>query len=1358
MRILKILCFISFVAPLATADDELPIVPQGFTIDVIAKEPFVRNPCAMAFDRLGRICIGQGPQYRNPKPDTPGDRVDILIDKDGDGISDGRKTFAEGFNCIQGLAWRGRDLWVANAPDLTIVRDLDGDDVADEYVRVFTDLGNLEHGLHGLNFGPDGMLYMSKGNSRGYNRPDRLAPAPFRELWGLEKPDGAEEGRPQTFTAKTYKRSYHTPADDWGQQGGILRCDPDGSNLQIVSRGFRNPWDIALDDGFNWLGTDNDQTQGDKIFSPFSGANFGWGHSWSYHWTGDGHLPTVPASAKLFEGSGTGVTYFNTPQSPPEYRGVYFINDWLRRETRLFRPKWDGGLMRCDGDSPSLFAHAGGGRSMPLSSGRVYDPTDIEVGPDGALYVLSWGRTYGADVQDGEQRNIGRVYRIRYKDLPLLTWTASHRGKRHAEWTLEELYADLAGHVPTWRVNAQQEFVRRGHGQDEKRVIEFLQRRVLAAKSTREETWGLWTMCQLSGVTTERFTQIATDETASLNKRIQSVRIVAHRLQRSKNRTSSPPMRFPLKVVRLLNHSNARIRHATVLALHRAGRPELMSQLSDLAARETDRIVFYSTWNALRDLASIKQRKQWLENEQPGLRLAALLGLLEDGLLSADQVLPLRSDADQRIASLAESWLQKTGGAEPIVRFDPPPGEYSQPVTVSVSTPVAGSELIYSLDGSTPVKTSPRYRTPLQLNRNSTVRVTVQKDGVRTGPVISGEYTIRHVQPYSPQPFISNVRTASERMYEMDWTGLGPGKRLYVDRKYVITDVPAELAGLPFLQTANNDDRCTGTEFLRLHSASDVTVLLGVDIRIKEQLNWMRVGKPNGFVETQMLLKTSDSHFKIFKRTFQAGEIILGGNTNSAASATPRGNYIVIFDRPLLQPDNIPPSQADVLAALKTADPQRGREIFLHPRGAGCVKCHRMEGYGEKYAPDLSDIGTRMKKPETIIQSILQPSEVITEGFAQQQLVTKQGRVFSGAIIEETGLSLKLIDTNGRPLTIRKQDIEERLTTKISPMPAGFEKLMSAQQLADLVAWLQTQTKVGDRNGFSFRDRPDETEIYFGDQRLMTYVKNHPKLTRRALVNVKTLSGIQVTRQFPAPKGSDHTVMHPGIWIGFGDLNGNDYWRLKSRVRFAGFSGPLVGTSTTADFTTKNDYLTENGRETVCRETTNYRFRRVPQGVLIHIAAEFKSDNHNFYFGDQEESGLAVRVSAPIRVDTGNGTILNDSGDRNGAQVRGKSAKWFDYFGTIGEKRVGLMVTSHAANPKTTWLHARDYGLVATNPFPMQPREQREPYVKTVVRKGEVFRLAWTVLIHEQDAEDVPDREAWYQMAIEELRHASTRQ
>ena len=150
----------------AVVDTEaLPDVEEGFEIGFFVKEPHIINPSALCFDKYGRLYVGAGPQYRHPRPDSPTDYIKILIDKDGDGRAETVKTFADGLNSVQAMAWRNDELWVANSPELTVLRDTDGDDVADEYQVVFTGLNNLRHGLHGLNWGPDGWLYMSMGLS-----------------------------------------------------------------------------------------------------------------------------------------------------------------------------------------------------------------------------------------------------------------------------------------------------------------------------------------------------------------------------------------------------------------------------------------------------------------------------------------------------------------------------------------------------------------------------------------------------------------------------------------------------------------------------------------------------------------------------------------------------------------------------------------------------------------------------------------------------------------------------------------------------------------------------------------------------------------------------------------------------------------------------------------------------------------------------------------------------------------------------------------------------------------------------------------------------------------------------------------
>ncbi|MEM9364577.1 MAG: PVC-type heme-binding CxxCH protein [Planctomycetota bacterium] len=1339
-------------AATVVGEDDLPLVPNGFTVDVVAREPMVSNPCVMAFDHLGRLCVAQGPQWRAPTPETPGDRVDVLIDRDGDGIADEIKTFAEGFNSVQGIAWHEGDLWVANAPDLTVVRDTDGDDEADVYIKVYTGLGNLEHSLHGLNFGPDGKLYMSKGNSKGYNRLDQLAPKAFRDLWGLASPEGAPDYTEVTANTKdTYRRAYHTPQDDWGQQGGILRCDPYaeandkqslqemGRNLEIVARGFRNPWDICFDDGFDWLGTDNDQIDGDKVFAPFHGAHFGWGHPWSFDWKGIHHLPTIPISMPLYEGSGAGLIYYDAKHFPAEYRGSLFVNDWMRREVYHFKPEWQGAFRRHEGGGfPSTFVHAGGGRSLPASSGRVFEPTDVEVGPDGALYILSWGHAYGATVEDGEQVDAGRVYRIRHTETDLLPWDEGDRNKAPSDWSFARLLTDLGSSVPAWRVAAQNELLRRGESSTAFLRETFL-REDRETLSKAQQTWGLWTLGRLS---IRALLEVASELRDATNVHIQTLRVLSQE--------------DPAALDTFLDwqSDHARVRHETVQAAWQTRRSDLANELTELAARETDRVVFYAAWNALGDLLAVDELKTLLSDARPRVRLAALLALFLEDRLTTEEALALRIDDDPEVAKLVEMWLQKTGNGTPLITLSPPPGEYTQATAVSVRSALPNSVVTYTTDGSVPAMTSDRVKGPITLETDTSLRLGVFQNYTQAGATTDAEYRIRPAKAYQHRAFLTDLVADSGRPYEFDWSGLTTGKRLYTDRDYRILDVPPELAGLPFLRTANNDDRRLVSRLLSFQSQSDVTLLIGVDARSAQPLDWMKVGEADGYQETGLQIVTDDPTLIIYAKQYAAGEIALGPNLNQIDDS-PRGNYIVLFKRDLLSPeaDRDRVTLESALAAMPDADPERGRELFLHPRGAGCFKCHQMNGIGQVLGPDLSDIGNRVRQPTVLIESIIHPSKVITEGFAQQNVLTIDGRIVSGSVLEETGRFIKLASSDGTMTTIQKGDIEERVGTKTSPMPDGFAGMMTSQQVADLTAWLMSQKVYGDRDGFWFQDADNELNIHFGPQRIATYLKRHPKLTRRALVNVRTASGIPVTRNFPPRKPEDidpgyraehgiiHPVMHPGIWLGFGDVNGNDYWRLQSEVAFDGFAQPLLGERNHGSFMAVNHYLSENRQQLVCRETTRYHFERVPEGILLRIEAEYQSDDQSFYFGDQEESGLAVRVASPIRVQGGNGTILNSHGDRNGAEVWGKEAQWFDYAGTIGGREVGIMVVSDPNNSRPSWLHARDYGVVVTNPFPKQPRERREPYVKTHIAKGEPFELAYAVLIYDQPVNRPMNRE-----------------
>lgn len=667
MKTVPMCCLALSSLPLAAADfhdpnadrEALPTVPPGFEVSFFAREPLVRQPCSMAFDARGRLCVGMGPQYRNPQPATPGDSVVLVLDTDGDGTADQTRTFATGFNAIQGMAWHGSDLWVANAPDLTVVRDLDGDDQADEYVRVYTDLGNLEHGLHGLNWAPDGKLYMSKGNSKGLTQPGRVAPRAFRELWGVTAPAGSPDfPEPRTFQKDNYEKAYHDPADDWGREGGVLRCDDGGANLEIVARGFRNPWDITFDTNFNWLGTDNDQTTGDRVFMPFFGAHFGWNHPWSAHWGSESHPPSAPVSGPLFEGSGTGVIFGDSPQFPATHRGVFFINDWLRKTTFVWRPRWDGALLRPAGEGWEPFVS--GGKAL-------FRPTDLEVGPDGALWILGWSAGYGAEYKDGQMTSEGRVFRVVSKSSPLAPWLTPKRRKPLAQWSVAELAEDFDGPLPVWRIDAQDELVRRGM-EVKAELFATLGNPDL---SEARQTWIAWTLGRLAPedrAIDEWFATRLADAAERLNLRVQAMRILGHRA-----RQAGGQREWPTGVLNALRSPEARLRFEAVQAISQARQTSARPALLEALAIETDPTTFYAGWQALRSLQTPAQLKPLLADPRAGVRKAALLALLEGHALSESEVQPLASDPDPTVKDLALLWLQKVraGGEQVVVRGRP---------------------------------------------------------------------------------------------------------------------------------------------------------------------------------------------------------------------------------------------------------------------------------------------------------------------------------------------------------------------------------------------------------------------------------------------------------------------------------------------------------------------------------------------------------------------------------------------------------------------------------------------------------------------------------------------------------------
>ena len=265
----------------------------------------------------------------------------------------------------------------------------------------------------------------------------------------------------------------------------------------------------------------------------------------------------------------------------------------------------------------------------------------------------------------------------------------------------------------------------------------------------------------------------------------------------------------------------------------------------------------------------------------------------------------------------------------------------------------------------------------------------------------------------------------------------------------------------------------------------------------------------------------------------------------------------------------------------------------------------------------------------------------------------------------------------------------------------------------------------------SFKKGAGCVEIFLNSQKITTYVYDDEKILRPFFTNLKTPDGVQVTRNHPPRKGidpEDHDTMHPGLWLAFGDISGSDFWRNKARVKHIEFINEPSTDKGIGAFSVKNHYLVADN--ILCAEVSTFTIIPRPNGWLLLWQSQFTAKNTAFYFGDQEEMGLGVRVATPLMVKSKKGgRILDSRGRKNEKQIWGNESPWCDYGGPLDGKHIGITIMSHPDNFRQPRWHVRDYGLMLANPFALKAFNAGKPD-KTHVQPDKPFTLNFGILIH----------------------------
>jgi hypothetical protein len=192
----------------------------------------------------------------------------------------------------------------------------------------------------------------------------------------------------------------------------------------------------------------------------------------------------------------------------------------------------------------------------------------------------------------------------------------------------------------------------------------------------------------------------------------------------------------------------------------------------------------------------------------------------------------------------------------------------------------------------------------------------------------------------------------------------------------------------------------------------------------------------------------------------------------------------------------------------------------------------------------------------------------------------------------------------------------------------------------------------------------DRLVITHADRALAEFVFHDPKIRRPYFANVHGPRGIKITRNHPPLPGkdaTDHDTMHPGIWLGFGDINGVDFWRNQGSIEHVRFVAPPSATRDQVTLATACRLQTPDGK-TLGQLVNRCALARRPAGWLLIWDATFRATEGALTFGDQEEMGFGARVATEYTEKNG-GLLRNSQGKKTAQVTWGQPAAWCDYSG-----------------------------------------------------------------------------------------------
>ncbi len=944
-------------------------VADGFEVQLVAGEPDVRQPILVKFDDRGRLWVIQYLQYPNPaglkrvkvdrysrtvydrvpKPPPHGprgaDRITILEDTDGDGRADRFKDFVDGLNLTTGIAFGHGGVFVIQVPYLLFYPDRDRDDVPDGDPEVLLKGFGMEDAqalANHLTWGPDGWLYGLNGSTTTCN------------IRGIEFQQGVWRYHPIT-------REFELFCEGGGNVYGMT-FDAEG-NLFYSSNGTRPSWH-----GLQGAYYHKAFGKHGELHNPYAFGYFQYVPHENYR---GGHVTC-------------GGTFYFGDTFPPNFRGTYIATNLLSHEAHWHR----------------FFSNKSSFRSrregeLVISNDTWFAPTDLTVGPDGAVYVCDFHdrRTAHPDPDaDWDDRN-GRVYRIQAKGAR----PAPHVDLN--ELSSDEL-VDQLDRTNFWYVRLARRILAERRDTS---VVPRLRKMALKSDDDHLALEALWALNASSGF----------EDTVAL---------------------------------KLLHHRNAAVRWWTVRLLgdRRNVSPAVQSELVKLARTDPSVVV-------RSQLASTAKR----------LPVDQTLGIVSELVLRDE-------DAEDPHVPLLLWWaIESKAGSDQaaVIDFVTAPKAWEAPLVRDV---IQGRLMRRYADEASEATLSACLRlldaAPDAEHLNRMLAALDQGLGGRRLHDVPREFRDKMAS------LVRGNGTTDVRCLRLAFRCGVPGVQERIEQLVADPNMATrDRVSLVELLGEIGRPRCLTKLIPLLHIDEqhdvEVAVLFAIarfdDDRVPEKVlkEYLRFSDKLKAMCRSVLL--SRPHWALaFLNEVDAGKI----DPETVSVDELRGlesfkderlDEVVQKHWGRITRGTPEEKLADIrrfnndLRAFSGHD-EPGKPLYEEH----CGKCHKLFGEGEEIGPDLTT--ANRKDQDYMLISIVDPSSFIRVDYLSVQVLTEDGRILSGLVLEETRTHLTLVDSQQEKTKLAKSNIDEIFPSEISQMPEDILTPLSPQQLRDLMAYLRS--------------------------------------------------------------------------------------------------------------------------------------------------------------------------------------------------------------------------------------------------------------------------------------------------------------